>query len=141
MPDPTTCPTPTHIELKRGSRVLQVRYADGRCDRLDWEYLRVYSPSAEVRGHGQSLPNLVPGKREVTLNAVEPVGQYAVRLVFSDGHRSGVYSWTVLRELADQYTQWWPLYLERMTQMGMSRDSEVVKLAALPRKYQPPKAP
>lgn len=128
---------PTTLKLHRQSRVLEVGYADGRRYELPCEYLRVFSPSAEVRGHGGGEPMLVAGKREVNIAAIEPVGHYAVRLRFDDGHDSGLYSWDVLEELGQNQAAWWAHYLERMAQIGMSRDSEVVKLAALPRKFKP----
>ena len=128
---------PASLKLHRQSRTLEVGYADGRRYELPCEYLRVFSPSAEVRGHGGGEPMLVAGKREVNIAAIEPVGHYAVRLRFDDGHDSGLYSWDVLEELGQNQAAWWAHYLERMAQIGMSRDSEVVKLAALPRKHRP----
>ena len=129
---------PTAIHLHRKARVLEVRFSSNERYELPCEYLRVYSPSAEVRGHGGGEPLLVPGKREVAITAVEPVGQYAVRLRFDDGHDTGLYTWDVLRDLGQQQSAYWQLYLERMEKMGMSRDRDVVKLAALPKKYLPP---
>jgi len=129
---------PTRIRLRRGSRDLLLEYADGSSQSFDWEYLRVFSPSAEVRGHGAAEPVLVPGKRKVELLAVQPVGQYAVRLRFSDGHDSGLYSWSVFDKLARHREAWWRRYEQRLAELGMSRDSEVVKLAALPKKPVPP---
>ena len=131
-------PRPTRIVLHKTSRELEVGYADGSAYRLPAEYLRVHSPSAEVQGHGK--PVLVGGKREVAVTAVQPVGRYAVRLVFDDGHDSGLYSWDVLDDLGRNRTRYWTEYEARLAEVGMSRDSEVVKLAALaPRKYTPPK--
>jgi DUF971 family protein len=132
---------PTAIKLHRKSRLLEVRYADGSCFQLPCEYLRVYSPSAEVRGHGGGEPQLIGGKRDVNIDAVEPVGRYAVRLRFSDGHDTGLYAWDVLRELGERQAAWWARYLERLAEHGMSRESDVTKLSALgpsPRKYTPP---
>lgn len=128
---------PQQLKLHRQSRRLELCYADGSRFELPYEYLRVYSPSAEVRGHGGGEPQLVPGKRGVNVARVEPVGRYAVRLVFDDGHDSGLYSWDVLRELAEGQATLWPRYLARLQAEGMSRDSDVVKLAALPKKYRP----
>ena len=127
-------PVPTTLKLHRQSKTLEVGYADGTRYELPFEYLRVYSPSAEVRGHGAGEPMLVGGKRNVAVMAVEPVGRYAVRLRFSDGHDTGLYSWDVLAELGQKYEQWWARYLERLTQHGMSRDSDITKLSALPAK-------
>ncbi|MBL6752481.1 MAG: DUF971 domain-containing protein [Nevskia sp.] len=134
-------PVPTRLVLHRASRELEVGYADGSSHRLPCEYLRVYSPSAEVRGHGAGEPMLVGGKRNVNIAAVEPVGRYAVRLRFDDGHDTGLYSWDVLQELAEQRQALWGRYLQRLAQHGMSRDSDVTKLSALPKKYSPKAAP
>ncbi len=122
---------PTDIKLHRKSRLLEVVWPDGRVDSLPLEYLRVYSPSAEVRGHGGGETVLVAGKREVNITAIEPVGRYAVRLKFDDGHDSGLYSWPTLRELADNHAAWWARYEQRLAEHGMSRDRDVVKLSAL----------
>ena len=130
-------PTPTRLVLHSLSRTLEIGYADGTGYRLPCEYLRVYSPSAEVRGHGGGEPMLIGGKREVNIKAIEPVGRYAVRLRFDDGHDTGLYSWDVLHELALKHQDWWDLYLRRLAQHGMSRDSDVAKLSALPKKYTP----
>jgi DUF971 family protein len=131
---------PTSIRLRRSSRILEVGYADGARFELPLEYLRVFSPSAEVRGHGGGEPALVGGKRNVNVERVEPVGQYAVRLVFDDGHNTGLYSWDVFEDLGRNYAANWARYLQRLAEMKMSRDSEVVTLAALqPKKWTPPK--
>lgn len=121
---------PTDIKLHRKSRLLEVVWAD-RTDSLPLEYLRVFSPSAEVRGHGGGEPMLVAGKRDVNVTGVEPVGRYAVRVRFDDGHDSGLYSWPTLRELADQHGAWWARYEQRLAEHGMSRDNATVKLSAL----------
>jgi DUF971 family protein len=123
---------PTAIKLHQKSRVLDVTYADGTRYELPCEYLRVHSPSAEVRGHGGGEPALVPGKRNVNIAKVEPVGQYAVRLVFDDGHDTGLYSWDVLADLGAHRDEYWAHYLKRLEEHGMSRDSDVTKLSALP---------
>ena len=128
------------LHLKRKSRVLDVQFDDGTQYALPCEYLRVFSPSAEVRGHGVGEPMLVGGKRAVNVSAVEPVGNYAVRLRFDDGHDTGLYSWDVLRALGAEHEKNWARYLERMAEVGMSRDSDVTKFAALPKKYIPPGA-
>ncbi len=126
--------TPTTLKLHRQSRVLEVAYADGTRFELSCEYLRVFSPSAEVQGHGSGEAVLVPGKRRVNVARIEPVGQYAVRLVFDDGHNTGLYSWNVLHDLGVNQEKNWRRYLARLEQHGMSRDSALVKLAALPKK-------
>lgn len=135
MNGPATGPgipaAPASIKLHRKSRTLEVGYADGSSFSLPCEFLRVFSPSAEVRGHGGGEPLLVAGKRDVNITAVEPVGRYAVRLRFDDGHDTGLYSWPALREMADHFDAWWARYLERLAEHGMSRDSDVVKLSAL----------
>lgn len=134
-----SAPRPTDLKLRRKSRLLELRYADGSAHALPFEYLRVFSPSAEVWGHGQAEPNLIGGKREVGVTAAEPVGQYAIRLRFDDGHDSGLFSWEVLHDLAQNQTAYWATYLERLAAIGMSRDSDIVKLAALPKKHHPAK--
>lgn len=132
-------PTPAGIKLHRADQTLELRYATGRQFMLSAEYLRVFSPSAEVRGHGLEEPVLVPGKRAVGIQEIVPVGQYAVRLVFDDGHDSGLYSWDVLWELGREQEKNWARYQQRLAEHGMSRDRDLVKLAALPKKYSPPK--
>jgi DUF971 family protein len=130
-------PTPTGIKLLREARLLEVRYADGSQYTLPCEYLRVFSPSAEVRGHGLEEPVLVPSKSQVNIAEIKPVGRYAVRLVFDDGHDSGLYSWEVLQVLGRDQASNWARYLERLAEHGMSREKDVVKLSALPKKYLP----
>lgn len=130
-------PAPVTIRLHRKARVLEVAWADGLRSELPCEYLRVFSPSAELRGHGLPEPMLIGGKREVSIARVDPVGRYAVRLVFDDGHDSGIYSWDVLRELAQNQSANWARYLDRLNQHRMSRDRDVVKLSALVKTYTP----
>lgn len=133
-------PRPTRIVLHKASRELEVGYADGTCYRLPAEYLRVHSPSAEVQGHGK--PVLVGGKRGVGIRSVQPVGRYAVKLVFDDGHDTGLYSWDVLEDLGRNHAAYWASYEQRLAELKMSRDSDVVKLAALqPKKYTPKPPP
>ena len=105
---------PTEIKLRTRSRVLEVAYEDGARFLLPFEYLRVYSPSAEVKGHGPGQEVLVLGKQNVGILAVEPVGQYAVKLVYDDGHDSGLYSWNYLRELGEGYQAKWAQYQARV---------------------------
>lgn len=121
----STPPALTHIELHQRSRELELRYANGEQFRLSCEYLRVFSPSAEVRGHGQGQETLQTGKVDVTITAIQPVGNYAVQLTFSDGHNTGLYSWSYLYELATQQEAYWNDYLERLRAAGASRDPEV----------------
>jgi|SRR5882672_7548964 len=104
----------TEIKLRTRSRVLEVTFDDGARFLLPFEYLRVYSPSAEVKGHGPGQEVLVLGKQNVGITAVEPVGQYAVKLVYDDGHDSGLYSWKYLRELGEGHAQKWARYQQRV---------------------------
>jgi len=113
--------TPTDIKLHKASRVLEVTFADGAHFHLPCEYLRVYSPSAEVRGHGPGQEVLQVGKENVNIDTIEPVGHYAVRLVFDDGHATGLYSWGVLYDLGINQEKNWQRYLERLAEAGYSR--------------------
>jgi DUF971 family protein len=121
----TDIPVPTGITLHQGSRLLELHYADGSQFQLPCEYLRVYSPSAEVRGHHPSQAVLQTGKRQVGISAIEPVGNYAVKLVFTDGHDSGLYSWDVLHTLCRDQERLWADYLARLAQAGASRDIDL----------------
>ena len=114
---------PTAITLHQQSRVLEVAFSDGRSFRLPYEFLRVYSPSAEVRGHGPGQEVLQKGKREVDIRALEPVGSYAVQPAFSDGHSTGIFSWDYLYELGENQEKLWADYLARLVQAGASRDA------------------
>ena len=116
-------PKPTEINLHQVSRILDIAFDDGRRFELPVEYLRVYSPSAEVRGHGPGQETLQVGKREVNIQAIEPVGMYAVKFVFSDGHDTGIYSWEYLYELGTKRDANWKSYLARLEQAGKSRDT------------------
>ena len=115
-------PLPTEIKLHQASRVLELVFADGHSFRLPYEFLRVYSPSAEVRGHGPGQETLQTGKRDVTISDVEPVGHYALRPTFSDGHESGIYSWDYLYDLGTRQAELWQRYLERLAKAGASRE-------------------
>ena len=114
--------TPSGITLHQKSRVLEIAFDDGGIYRLPFEFLRVHSPSAEVRGHGPGQEVLQTGKREVEIRALEPVGSYAVQPVFSDGHDTGIYSWDYLRELGENQEALWAEYLGRLQAAGASRD-------------------
>lgn len=103
--------------------MLEIAFADGATFRLPCEFLRVYSPSAEVRGHGPGQEVLQVGKREVEIDAIEPVGAYAVRLKFSDGHDTGLYSWEYLHHIGTHQERLWQEYLQRLTQAKASRDA------------------
>ena len=113
MPEPASDPIPTEIRLRRGARLLEVSFADGSRYELPFEYLRVHSPSAEVKGHGPGQEVLVVGKENVGITAIEPVGQYAVKLVFDDGHDTGLYTWKYLGELGLERMEKWARYLAR----------------------------
>jgi len=115
-------PLPTEIKLHQTSRVLELVFTDGRAFRLPYEFLRVYSPSAEVRGHGPGQETLQAGKRDVTIADVEPVGHYALRPKFSDGHDTGIYSWDYLYDLGTRQDELWQRYLGRLAAAGASRD-------------------
>lgn len=114
-------PQPVSINLRRKSRVLVVAFDDGAEFELGCEFLRVHSPSAEVKGHGPGQEVLQLGKERVGIDAVEPVGNYAVRLVFDDGHASGLYSWSYLYELGLHRDRYWQRYLERLAAAGHAR--------------------
>ncbi|NNM59496.1 MAG: DUF971 domain-containing protein [Legionellales bacterium] len=115
-------PTPTELHLHQKTRQLDVVFDDGQHFGLSCEYLRVYSPSAEVRGHGAGTGKLQTGKRYVNILAIEPVGQYAVKLIFDDGHSSGIYTWDWLYELGLNQKTHWEDYLNRLKEAGASRD-------------------
>ena len=115
-------PNPTEIKVHQVSKLLEISYDNGETFRLPFELLRVYSPSAEVRGHGPGQEILQVGKKDIALNKVDPVGNYAVQLHFSDGHNTGIYSWDYLHELGAGQTQLWQTYLERIATAGASRD-------------------
>ena len=117
-------PNPTEIKLHQASRVLEIAFADGSSFRLPYEFLRVYSPSAEVRGHGPGQEVLQIGKRDVAINDVEAVGHYAIRPTFSDGHDTGIYSWDYLYELGARHDELWQRYLERLAAAGASREPD-----------------
>jgi DUF971 family protein len=115
---------PTSITLHQKSRVMEIAFSDGRSFRLPYEFLRVYSPSAEVRGHGPGQEVLQTGKREVDIRALEPVGSYAVQPAFSDGHGTGIYSWQYLYELGQNQETLWAEYLEKLKSAGASREAK-----------------
>ena len=114
--------TPTEIKLHQKSRQMEISFADGKRFELSYEFLRVYSPSAEVRGHGPGQEVLQVGKKDVDITALEPVGSYAVQPSFSDGHDSGLYSWDYLYELGLDRDQLWQQYLQRMEGASASRE-------------------
>jgi DUF971 family protein len=115
-------PIPSEIKLHQKSRLLELGYENGERYTLDFEYLRVFTPSAEARGHGPGQETLQTGKRDVDIERIEPVGTYAVRLVFSDGHDSGLYSWDLLYNLGKHHDELWQEYLNQIEAQGLSRD-------------------
>ncbi|WP_018871692.1 gamma-butyrobetaine hydroxylase-like domain-containing protein [Thioalkalivibrio sp. ALJ16] len=112
---------PTDIQLHQKSRILELTYSDGSHFELPCEFLRVYSPSAEVRGHGKGQEVLQVGKEDVNITAIEPVGNYAVKLVFSDAHDTGIYDWDYLHELGTNQERLWQDYLDRLKAAGHER--------------------
>lgn len=115
-------PIPSEIKLHQKSRLLEISYENGERYMLDFEYLRVFTPSAEARGHGPGQETLQTGKRNVTIDRIEPVGTYALRLIFSDGHDSGLYSWDLIHNLGKHHTELWQDYLKQIEAQGLSRD-------------------
>ncbi|HNP37217.1 MAG TPA: DUF971 domain-containing protein [Woeseiaceae bacterium] len=113
--------TPTEIKLRKTSRLLVITFDDGATFEYPFEYLRVHSPSAEVKGHGPGQGRLQTGKEAVVISSIEPVGHYAVRLVFDDGHNTGLYTWDYLRELGDKQSANWRSYLDRLQAAGYAR--------------------
>ena len=122
-------PQPTNLTVHQTSKVLEVSFDDGCTFRLPFELLRVYSPSAEVQGHGPGQEVLQTGKREVSIVEISPVGHYAVKPVFSDGHDSGIFSWTYLHQLGSQQAERWAMYEERLRAAGVDRDAPMNKAA------------
>jgi DUF971 family protein len=123
-------PRPTEITLHSESRVLEIAFSDGRTFRLPFEFLRVNSPSAEVRGHGPGQEQLQVGKRDVTIVSAEPVGHYGLQPTFSDGHSTGIYSWDLLYQLGLNQDSLWAQYLERLQAAGASRDPSAAPASA-----------
>jgi DUF971 family protein len=120
---PPQPPVPTEIKLHQASRRVEVTFSDGSVFQLPCEFLRVHSPSAEVRGHGPEQEVLQVGKKDVQITAIEPVGTYAVKLVFSDGHDTGLYTWDYLYELGRDHDALWNRYLKRLQDAGASREA------------------
>ena len=113
---------PTEIKLHQQSRVMEIAFDNGRRFELPYEYLRVYSPSAEVRGHGPGQEVLQVGKKNIGIDEIEPIGRYAVRPTFSDGHSTGIYSWDYLFMLGERQEALWQQYLEDIERAGASRE-------------------
>ena len=115
-------PQPSEIKLHQKSRLLEISFADGKTFQLPCEFLRVYSPSAEVRGHGPGQEVLQAGKKNVEITHIEPVGAYAIQLTFSDGHATGIYSWDLLYDYGLHQEQMWQHFLKRLEEAGASRE-------------------
>lgn len=113
---------PTDIKLLQKTRILEILFDNGEKFRLPCEYLRVLSPSAEVKGHGHNEGKLVSGKKNVNIINIESVGHYAIRLIFDDNHQSGIYSWETLYDLSKHHAEYWKHYLQRLELAGASRD-------------------
>ena len=126
-------PQPSEIKLHQKSRVLEISFADGKTFQLPCEFLRVYSPSAEVRGHGPGQEVLQIGKKNVEITHIEPVGSYAIQLVFSDGHDTGLYSWDILYDLGVHQDEMWQQYLRRMEDAGARREPGPVPFEQRPK--------
>jgi DUF971 family protein len=123
-------PQPVSITVHQQSRVLEVGFSDGHAFRIPFELMRVYSPSAEVQGHGPGQEVLQTGKREVVLTALEPIGNYAVQPSFSDGHDSGIFSWDYLYHLGADQQELWRRYEERLREAGVDRDAPMQQASA-----------
>ena len=114
-------PRPTELRVREGGTILLVTFEDGESFELDAEFLRVESPSAEVKGHGPGQEVVVGGKRNVKITAMEPVGNYALRITFDDGHSTGLYSWDYLLQLSHNQGELWSAYLEKLEEKGLTR--------------------
>jgi DUF971 family protein len=123
-------PIPTEIKLHQKSRILELAFGEDERYELTFEFLRVYTPSAEARGHGQGQETLQVGKRDVDILSIEPVGNYAIKPIFSDGHESGLYSWDILHSLCVHRDELWQAYLDLLEAQGGSRDPEKCPPAA-----------
>jgi DUF971 family protein len=123
-------PIPTGIVVHSRTRALELQYANDQTYRLAFELLRVYSPSAEVQGHGPGQETLQTGKRDVSIISVDPVGHYALQLNFSDGHNTGIYSWDILHDLAVRQDELWAEYLSKLEAAGVDRDTPMAPKAS-----------
>lgn len=116
-------PIPTAIKLHQKSNILEISFNDGKTFRLSCEFLRVYSPSAEVRGHSPGQEILQTGKQDVSITHIEPIGRYAIQLHFSDGHNTGLYSWDLLYNYGMNHDAMWQHYLQRLEEAGIKREN------------------
>ncbi|TDO95573.1 gamma-butyrobetaine hydroxylase-like domain-containing protein [Marinomonas balearica] len=123
--------TPTKIHYHKKSRELEIVFSDNQAFRLSAEYLRVHSPSAEVRGHGQQLPILQFGKKDVAIQNIEAAGNYALKITFDDGHDTGLYSWEYLHNIGKNQEELWQMYLARLEKDGKTRDTSVIQIHQL----------
>jgi DUF971 family protein len=130
MASSTPVPQPTALTVHQQSRLLEIAFDDGAQFRIPFELMRVYSPSAEVQGHGPGQEVLQTGKREVGIDGLEAVGRYAVQPTFSDGHSSGIFSWEYLYFLGSQQDERWARYEQRLAEAGVSRDAPMAAAAA-----------
>ena len=119
-------PTPTALTVHNQSRVLEIAFSDGASFRIPFELMRIYSPSAEVQGHGPGQEILQTGKRDVCIVELEPIGNYAVKPVFSDGHESGLFTWAYLYQLGADESQLWADYQHRLEAAGVDRDASMI---------------
>jgi len=126
----SSTPLPTSITVHQQSRVLEIGFSNGRAFRIPFELMRVYSPSAEVQGHGPGQEVLQTGKRDVGLTALEPIGNYAVQPTFSDGHDTGIFSWDYLYDLGSRQDELWRQYEDRLRAAGADRDAPMKGAAA-----------
>jgi DUF971 family protein len=129
-PARNTAPAPTALTVHQASRELEVAFADGACFRIPFELMRVYSPSAEVQGHGPGQEVLQTGKRLVDMVGLEPVGHYAVQPSFSDGHDTGIFTWALLYDLGARQQELYAAYLQRLADAGLDRDADMAAAAA-----------
>ena len=123
-------PAPEALTVHSASRVLEIAYSDGKRFRIPFELLRVYSPSAEVQGHGPGQETLQTGKRDVGITSIEPVGNYAIKPFFSDGHESGLFTWEYLYQLGQQQDALWAQYLQQLEEAGVDRDTPMAGKSA-----------
>ena len=123
-----TTPTPTTINYHKQSRELALTFADGQSFRLSAEFLRVHSPSAEVRGHGMQMPILQYGKKHVGINNIEGAGNYALKISFDDSHDTGLYTWEYLYNIGKNHDELWQMYLDRLEKEGQTRDTSVIQI-------------
>ena len=124
-------PAPTSINYPKQSPELAIAFADGQCFRLSAEYLRVHSPSAEVRGHGLQMPILQYGKKNVAIHNIEGAGNYALKISFDDGHDTGLYTWEYLYNIGKNHDELWQMYLDRLEKEGQTRDTSVIQIHQL----------